>query len=35
MRLWNLLTFEGRRIVRIDEFSDEEDALAAAQGGSG
>ncbi len=34
MRLWNLLTFEGRRILRIEEFSDEEDALAAVHGGS-
>ena len=34
MRLWNLLTFEGRRILRIEEFSDEEDALAALHGGS-
>jgi ketosteroid isomerase-like protein len=34
MRLWNLLTFEGRRILRIEEFSDEDDALAAVHGGS-
>jgi hypothetical protein len=34
MRLWNLLTFEGRRILRIEEFSHEEDALAAVHGGS-
>jgi ketosteroid isomerase-like protein len=31
MRLWNLLTLEGSRIGRIEEFSDEADALAAAR----
>ena len=30
MPLWNLITLEGARIVRVEEFSDEEDALAAA-----
>jgi hypothetical protein len=31
MLLWNLITLEGQRIVRIEEFSDEEAALAAAR----
>jgi ketosteroid isomerase-like protein len=31
MRLWNLLTLEGSRIVRVEEFSDEGAALAAAR----
>jgi hypothetical protein len=32
MRLWNLMTVDGsRRIVRIEEFSDEAAALAAAR----
>jgi hypothetical protein len=30
MRIWNLLTLEGSRIARIEEFSDEGAALAAA-----
>ena len=30
MRLWNLLTLDGSRIARIEEFSDEDAALAAA-----
>jgi hypothetical protein len=30
MRLWNLLTLDGSRITRIEEFSDEPAALAAA-----
>ena len=30
MRLWNLLTLDGSRIARIEEFSDEHAALAAA-----
>jgi ketosteroid isomerase-like protein len=31
MRIWNLLTVEGSRLVRIEEFSDEAAALAAAE----
>ena len=31
MPLWNLITLEGDRIVRVEEFSDEGDALAAAR----
>jgi ketosteroid isomerase-like protein len=30
MRLWNLLTLDGSRITRVEEFSDEPAALAAA-----
>jgi hypothetical protein len=30
MRLWNLVTLEGSRITRIEEFSDEATALRAA-----
>lgn len=31
MPLWNLITLEGERIVRVEEFSDEGAALAAAR----
>jgi ketosteroid isomerase-like protein len=31
MRLWNLLTLDGSRIARVEEFSDEAAALAAAR----
>jgi ketosteroid isomerase-like protein len=31
MRLWNLLTLDGSRVTRVEEFSDEEAALAAAR----
>jgi ketosteroid isomerase-like protein len=31
MRIWNLVTFYGGRIARIEEFSEEADALAAAE----
>ncbi len=31
MPLWNLITLDGARIVRVEEFSDEEAALAAAR----
>ena len=31
MQLWNLITLDGARIVRVEEFSDEEAALAAAR----
>jgi hypothetical protein len=30
MSLWNLITGDGARIVRVEEFSDEDAALAAA-----
>jgi ketosteroid isomerase-like protein len=30
MRLWNLVTLDGERIARIEEFSEEADAVAAA-----
>jgi ketosteroid isomerase-like protein len=30
MRMWNLFTFEGDRILRIEEFSDESEALTSA-----
>jgi hypothetical protein len=31
MRLWNLVTLDGGRIARVEEFSDEGPALAAAR----
>jgi ketosteroid isomerase-like protein len=31
MRLWNLVTLDGGRIARIEEFSEEADALAASK----
>jgi ketosteroid isomerase-like protein len=31
MRLWNLVTLDGSRVTRVEEFSDEEAALAAAR----
>jgi ketosteroid isomerase-like protein len=30
MQLWNLVTLDGSRITRVEEFSDEADARAAA-----
>jgi hypothetical protein len=30
MQLWNLVTLAGSRITRVEEFSDEADARAAA-----
>jgi ketosteroid isomerase-like protein len=35
MRIWNLVTLEGSRIARLEEFSDEAAALAAARRASG
>jgi hypothetical protein len=32
MRLWNLVTLDGERIARIEEYSEEADAVAAADG---
>jgi hypothetical protein len=31
MRAWNLITFDGTQIARIEEFTDEGTALAAAR----
>ena len=31
MRIWNLLTFDGSRLRRVEEFVDEESALTAAR----
>jgi hypothetical protein len=35
MGIWNLVTLEGSRIARLEEFSDEAAALAAARRASG